>query len=153
MPASHPLSFSDRPRLGRIARNTILQIALLLTLILFIANVNALADSIFHPEIGYFHVSHLVVGSISAFGCGVLAVLLTAYLRHLRKALDIIKTLEGILPVCMYCRKIRKPDGDPHLRESWLSFETYFAERTHSRFSHGICPECWAKHHADLVPK
>ncbi len=147
------MSVSGHPRLGRIARNTVVQIAILLSLILFIANVNALVDALLHPEIGYFDLSHIVVGGVSSFGCAVLAFLLTAYLRHLNKALATIKKLEAFLPICSHCKKIRKPGGDPRNQESWQSIESYVEERTDSHFSHGICPECRTKYYAQPRPE
>jgi len=48
-----------------------------------------------------------------------------------------IRQLQGLLPICMYCHKIRDEDS-----ESWESVERYVAARTGSSFSHGICPDC-----------
>jgi hypothetical protein len=53
-----------------------------------------------------------------------------------------IAQLESLLPICMICKKIRKPDADPKLDESWETVERYINERTGSQFSHGLCPEC-----------
>jgi|SRR5579884_2761675 len=50
-----------------------------------------------------------------------------------------ILTLEGILPTCMYCRKIR--DGE----NGWVSLERYVTERSHAAFSHGVCPDCFPR--------
>ncbi len=50
-----------------------------------------------------------------------------------------IRQLNQLLPICMYCRKIRD-DAD-----YWQQFESYIHTHTGSRFSHGICPECYAK--------
>ena len=47
-----------------------------------------------------------------------------------------IKHLEGILPVCSSCKKIRDKDGN------WHSMESYIHERSDAEFSHGLCPEC-----------
>ncbi len=48
--------------------------------------------------------------------------------------------LRGILPICMYCKKIR---NDEHY---WQTVEQYFSRHTDASFSHGICPECMAEH-------
>lgn len=50
-----------------------------------------------------------------------------------------VKQLEGLLPICAYCKKIRDEGG------SWVRVETYVEQRTEAQFSHGICPECAAK--------
>lgn len=55
---------------------------------------------------------------------------------ELEKALDEIKTLQGILPICSYCKNIRDDEG------SWERLEKYITERSDAKFSHGICPNC-----------
>ena len=59
--------------------------------------------------------------------------------RELRTALDQIKTLRGLLPICAWCKKIREDDG------YWQQLETYLMEHTHVEFTHGICPDCLEK--------
>jgi hypothetical protein len=53
-----------------------------------------------------------------------------------------IAQLESLLPICMVCKKIRKPNANPELDESWQTMELYINERTGSQFSHGLCPAC-----------
>jgi PAS domain S-box-containing protein len=60
--------------------------------------------------------------------------------RELQAALAEVKTLREILPICSYCRKIRDDEN------YWHTVEDYISEHTASRFSHGICPSCLAKH-------
>jgi DNA-binding response OmpR family regulator len=60
--------------------------------------------------------------------------------QELEEALRRIKVLQGLLPICSYCKKIRND------HDYWQQVETYLSEHTEVRFSHGICPECWAKH-------
>jgi sigma-B regulation protein RsbU (phosphoserine phosphatase) len=50
---------------------------------------------------------------------------------------DRVKRLEGILPTCMYCKKIR----DEH--NQWVGIETYITTRSRASFSHGVCPGCY----------
>jgi DNA-binding response OmpR family regulator len=57
--------------------------------------------------------------------------------RELEEALAQIKQLQGLLPICMYCKKIR----DDH--NYWQKLEAYLASRTAAQFSHGICPDCF----------
>jgi integral membrane sensor domain MASE1 len=54
----------------------------------------------------------------------------------LQKALGEIKTLEGLLPVCAWCHKIRDDAG------FWQNIEAYLRVHTQATFSHGICPDC-----------
>lgn len=55
---------------------------------------------------------------------------------RLAAALDEVHTLEGLLPVCAWCRRVRDDKG------YWESFENYLHSRTAAEFTHGICPEC-----------
>jgi len=54
----------------------------------------------------------------------------------LQKALDEIKTLSGLLPICSSCKKIRDGDGN------WKQMQIYISENTDAEFSHSICPGC-----------
>jgi len=58
-----------------------------------------------------------------------------ARIMHLQEH---IKKLEGILPTCMYCKRIRE-------RDNWIVIEEYIAARTEASFSHGVCPDCYEK--------
>ena len=61
-------------------------------------------------------------------------------LRRLGEAESRIATLEGLLPVCSWCKKIQDNEGD------WQDLELYIAERAPVEFSHSICPTCTEKH-------
>ncbi len=56
---------------------------------------------------------------------------------ELEAAIGRIKHLEGIIPICMYCKKIRGDDS------SWQQLERYISEHSDALFSHGICPDCF----------
>jgi PAS domain S-box-containing protein len=66
-----------------------------------------------------------------------------ALVAELQSALAEVRSLRELLPICSYCRKIRDDD------EQWLSVETYLARHTTTRFSHGICPNCY-EHQVEL---
>jgi hypothetical protein len=68
---------------------------------------------------------------------------------ELEKALSHIVILEGILPICSYCKKIRLEGTDPDDEKNWLQVEKYISNKTKAHFSHSICPECLKKHHQD----
>lgn len=55
----------------------------------------------------------------------------------------LIKQLEGILPICSYCKKIRNEENQ------WIRIEEFIEDKTEAEFSHGICPDCFAKHRPD----
>lgn len=50
-----------------------------------------------------------------------------------------VERLEGLLPICAHCKKIRDKDGN------WQVLEHYIESRTEAEFSHGVCPECLEK--------
>jgi CheY-like chemotaxis protein len=58
---------------------------------------------------------------------------------ELEDALSQVKQLQGLLPICAYCKKVRD-DSD-----YWHQIETFVSERSEARFSHGVCPECLAR--------
>lgn len=62
------------------------------------------------------------------------------------KLFQSMKYLEGILPVCASCKKIRDDKGN------WNQIEVYVRERSEAEFSHGICPECAKKLYPELNP-
>ena len=49
---------------------------------------------------------------------------------------DHVEHLERLLPICMYCKKIRNPD------ERWMKVEKFIITRTSDQLTHGICPTC-----------
>lgn len=62
----------------------------------------------------------------------------------LEAALAQVKMLEGIIPICSYCKKIRDD------KNSWHQLEEYISNHSEALFSHGICPECYAKEVGDI---
>lgn len=57
-------------------------------------------------------------------------------LREREKALDELRILRGLLPICAYCKKIRNDQG------VWTQMEQYIRDHSEAEFSHGICPGC-----------
>jgi len=71
-------------------------------------------------------------------------------IAKLQDALDNIKRLSGLLPICSSCKKIRDDKG------YWNQIERYIAEHSEAEFSHGICPECVKKlypQYKHLIPE
>jgi len=71
---------------------------------------------------------------------------LAARIGELREALDQIRTLRGILPICMHCKKIRDDLG------YWNQLESYVRDHTEAEFSHCICPECMERIYPGFAP-
>ncbi len=61
---------------------------------------------------------------------------LAAHVREVEAAMAHIKQLQGIIPICMYCKKIRND------RDYWQQVDVYIGDHSDALFSHGICPEC-----------
>jgi len=68
-----------------------------------------------------------------------LQVSLADRVRELEEALARVKQLQGLLPICSYCKRIRND------RNYWQQVEAYITERSEAIFSHGICPDCYEK--------
>jgi K+-sensing histidine kinase KdpD len=65
--------------------------------------------------------------------------------QELMAALEEIRTLRGILPICMHCKQIRDERG------AWVRLEKYVQEHSHAEFTHGVCPTCLKKHYPEYL--
>jgi sigma-B regulation protein RsbU (phosphoserine phosphatase) len=64
---------------------------------------------------------------------------LAKQVKELQEALSQIKTLQGLIPICSYCKKIRNDQN------YWQQLEFYISQHSQAVFSHGICPDCIEK--------
>ena len=60
--------------------------------------------------------------------------------HELEDALKRVKQLQGLLPICSYCKKIRND------RNYWEQVDAYVASHSEAQFSHGVCPDCYEVH-------
>jgi hypothetical protein len=65
----------------------------------------------------------------------------------LEAALAQVETLEGILPICAACKKIREKDN------AWMPLDEYVSNHTGALFSHGMCPDCMARFYSKRSSK
>src|SRR5438477_154147 len=65
---------------------------------------------------------------------------LASQLRRSQEALALVKQLQGLLPICSYCKKIRDDQN------YWQQVETYIEGHSDAQFTHGICPDCREKY-------
>ena len=65
-------------------------------------------------------------------------------IEQLQSALQEVRTLQGLIPICAHCKKIRDDQG------YWNQMESYIQNRTKAQFSHGICPDCLVQVIADF---
>jgi DNA-binding response OmpR family regulator len=63
----------------------------------------------------------------------------------LEEALTHVKTLQGILPICMHCHRIRNDT------EAWQKLEEYVEDHSEAAFSHSLCPECLEKYYPEIA--
>ncbi|MCX8037456.1 MAG: nuclear transport factor 2 family protein [Candidatus Sumerlaeia bacterium] len=67
--------------------------------------------------------------------------------EELKKRIDEISTLRGLLPICASCKRIRDD------KDIWHNLEAYISAKSAAKFSHGICPECAKKLYPNYLPK
>lgn len=65
--------------------------------------------------------------------------------QELQEALSHVKQLQGLLPICMFCKKIRD-DSD-----TWHALETYIERNSRAMFSHSLCGDCQKEHFPSTV--
>jgi DNA-binding response OmpR family regulator len=70
---------------------------------------------------------------------------LEARVSELHSALGHVKRLQGLLPICMHCKKIRDDE------DTWHQLETYIEEHSDAAFTHSLCTECLCLHYPDLA--
>ncbi len=66
---------------------------------------------------------------------------LASQVLELKRAMDQVKTLQGILPICSLCKKIRNDQG------YWDKVDVYMRDHLEAEFIHSFCPECLKKHY------
>jgi DNA-binding response OmpR family regulator len=66
---------------------------------------------------------------------------LATKVEELEGALAHVKQLQGLLPICMHCKKIRDD------RDTWHRIESYISDHSEATFTHSLCAECMAKHY------
>jgi hypothetical protein len=128
-----------------------------------------IVDYVIAPESWYIAIfcwalaSIVLVASLSAFNRNLIEALTIAEQRqvqvlfanrnldqsneNLQNALDEIKTLQGIIPICSWCHSIRDDRG------AWNHLETYLSNHSEAEFSHGMCPDCDLKISKELDEK
>lgn len=64
---------------------------------------------------------------------------------ELQSALENVKLLSGLLPICAWCKKIRDDQG------YWDAIEHYISQHSEAEFTHGICPECMGQFSGEML--
>lgn len=81
-----------------------------------------------------------------ASGAYVMSRGVTVDLTERRRIEAQVRTLSGLLPICSGCKKIRDDRG------YWNQIESYISQHTEAEFSHGLCPDCWARLYPEMGP-
>lgn len=67
--------------------------------------------------------------------------------RDLEDALAHVRRLQGLLPICMHCKKIRDD------KDTWHKLETYIQQHSQAMFTHSLCTECLNRHYPEMADK
>ncbi len=111
-----------------------------------------------HDRLGLI-VSHAVLWLLGMFGLGIgvrhlglrvkerreAAEARERLIGELQKALNNVRTLRGLVPICASCKKIRDDQG------YWQQVEVYVRDHSEAEFSHSICPECTRKLYPEIA--
>ena len=84
---------------------------------------------------------------ICFFVLELLALLTTLLGTQSRQLRQRVRALEGLLPICSFCKSIRDD------KEAWVRIEEYLTQHSDAIVSHGLCPDCAKKHYAEFLPK
>jgi len=84
-----------------------------------------------------------LVGFQMLAAMGMVAMLIDKMRQRVEEDEERIKKLEGLLPICSYCKKIRDKD------DTWYPLEHFIEDHSKAEFSHGICPDCFEKFKPD----
>lgn len=90
----------------------------------------------------YALVTHITILGVALAFLLFLGRRMVRLVENLRESHRHIRTLEGILPMCANCKKIRKEGAKATDPGAWMAVDTYIAGHSEAKFSHGICPEC-----------
>lgn len=97
-------------------------------------------------EVGW-DLANVALNTIIRIIVFVTTVLLTDIAAKMELLETHVQKLEGLLPICSSCKKIRDDT------ETWQPLEKYITERTDANFTHGVCPECMEKLYSQYLTK
>ena len=92
-----------------------------------------------------FNPHHLPMAFFFGFLGIAVGMVLVFFLNALVKEKERVKILEGLLPICSYCKQIRDDSGVELGKGKWQRIESYISKKTDASFTHGICPGCYEK--------
>ena len=81
--------------------------------------------------------------SESVFETIVVSLLATMVIIFTNMLVQRIRHLEGILPICSFCKRIRS-------KGEWISIDSYIRDHSDAKLSHGVCPQCATEHYGEF---
>ncbi|MGD8915819.1 MAG: hypothetical protein PVH35_04415 [Syntrophobacterales bacterium] len=123
-----------------LARKLILAELIGFAIVIFILWANELFD---FPHLFFGAKATPINWVESIFETALIVVLCACTTFFTGRLLERIKYLEGFLPVCSFCKRIRVGDD-------WIPIEDFISRRSEAVFSHGLCPDCAEKHYPEL---
>jgi len=97
--------------------------------------------------------AHLIFAFFGFLIAGIMGTKLLGSIRALQASMARVKRLEGLLPICSSCKKIRLEGATPERQDSWIAVEQYIQERTDAEFTHGVCPECAGRLYPEIFKR
>lgn len=92
-----------------------------------------------------FKYSHLnMTLFFGLLGC-MMGILIAYLLEKLSHEKERVIMLEGLLPICSYCKKIKDTAKQQENIQAWVQLEKFISQKTNADFTHGVCPECYKK--------
>ncbi len=95
------------------------------------------------------HPADLVSASLAALFRGIVILAIGLWFARLadyeRDLSRHVRVLEGLLPICSFCKNIRNENG------TWERLESFISRRSEAEFSHGVCPTCGKAHYPDIM--
>ena len=92
------------------------------------------------PQPSFEIVATLLRGAVVAL----ITLWIARFAEHERAIYQHVQKLEGLLPICAFCKKIRNDRGE------WEKLEVYISDHSEAQFSHGFCPTCTKIHYPDV---
>lgn len=116
--------------------------------------VRVVLTVMFEGDLHDFLSASIVQGGFLVFySAGNTAIFLGLLILHsqrieadLQQALDEVRTLRGVIPICACCKKIRDDRG------AWNQLEAYISHHSEAEFTHGFCPECTSRLMTGIKP-
>jgi hypothetical protein len=74
------------------------------------------------------------------------------YAEQIRRKATTIRVLEGLLPICAWCKRIRDDTSTEYGKGEWVPLEAFISAKSEADFTHGICPVCLKKLGTEFAP-